>query len=131
MSLRRFARPRLWIALAWAIVAAIIVFSLMPPLQLQQWNAPTWNDKLGHFIAYFTLSAWYAQMYDSARDMRHRIAFCLFLGAAMEGLQSLTDTRSADWRDMIANAAGVLCGGSLWFTRFAGMLQRWDRPLKM
>jgi VanZ family protein len=127
MSQRRFAHPRLWRLLAWLIVTVIVVLSLMPPLQLQSWDMPSWNDKVGHFFAYFVLSAWYAQLYGSARAMRHRIIFCLALGAALEGLQSLTETRSADWRDMVANSVGVMCGGLTWFTGLAGTLQRWDR----
>jgi VanZ family protein len=112
---------------AWLLVIVIVVLSLLPPLQLQQFGAPTWNDKAGHFLAYFTLSAWYAQLYDSAADMRRRVVFCLLLGAAMEGLQSLTATRSADWRDMVANGVGVMLGSALWLTPMAGTLQRWDR----
>ena len=131
MSLRRFARPQLWQWLAWLLIAAIALLSLMPPLQLQSWGAPSWNDKLGHFLAYFTLSAWYAQLYDSAREMRHRMLFCLLLGAALEGLQSLSSTRSADWRDLLANGAGVIVGGLTWFTAMARALQRWDRPVEL
>jgi VanZ family protein len=127
LSLRRFERPRLWLSLAWSIVTVIVVLSLIPPLHLEPYGAPTWNDKVGHFLAYFALGAWYAQLYDGASDMRRRLLFCLLLGAAMEGLQSLTATRSADWRDMLANAAGVLCGGATWLTPMATALQRWDR----
>ena len=127
MNLRRFERPRLWRALGWLLVALIVLLSLTPPLHLQQLDMPTWNDKVGHFIAYFALSAWYAQLYASGRAMMVRVLFCLVLGLSMEGLQSLTATRSADWRDMIANAVGVLCGGLTWFTAFALALQRWDR----
>ncbi len=131
MSLRRFARPKLWQWLAWLLIAAIVVLSLMPPLHLQAWGAPSWNDKLSHFLAYFLLSAWYAQLYDSAREMRLRVLFCLALGAAIEGLQSLTGTRSADWRDMLANGTGVIFGGLTWFTSLAGALQRWDRSVEL
>lgn len=127
MSLRRFSRPRVWLSVAWLLVVTIAVLSLMPPLQLQQFGAPAWNDKLGHFLAYFALSAWYAQLYDSAAEMRRRLVFCLLLGAALEGLQSLTATRSADWRDMVANAAGVVSGAALWLTPMASVLSDWDR----
>lgn len=126
-TLRAFDRPRLWLAMAWVLVAAIVLLSLLPPAQLRQISVPNWNDKLGHFIAYFALSAWYAQLYGSGRAMARQLVFCLLLGLAMEGLQSLTVSRTADWRDMVANAAGVFAGGSTWFTALAGVLQRWDR----
>jgi VanZ family protein len=125
--MREFSRPRQWRMLGWSLVTVIVVLSLAPPLQLEPFGAPSWNDKVGHFLAYFALSAWYAQLYDSAVDMRRRLVFCLLLGAVMEGLQSLTATRSADWRDMVANSAGVVFGGSLWLTPMAGLLLRWDR----
>jgi VanZ family protein len=125
--MRGFSRPRRWQILGWLLVTVIVVLSLAPPLQLQPLGAPSWNDKAGHFLAYFALSAWYAQLYDSAVEMRRRLVFCLLLGAAMEGLQSLTATRSADWRDMVANGIGVVLGGSLWLTPMAGLLLRWDR----
>lgn len=127
MSLRPFRRPLLWRSIGWLIVAGIVVLSLMPPLQLESLGAPSWNDKLGHFIAYFVLSAWYAELCASRRSLQIRVVFCLLLGLAMEGLQSLTDTRSADWRDVLANTAGVLGGAALWFTPVGSALQRWEQ----
>lgn len=125
--MRSFLRPQLWLLCAWLLVAVITVLSLMPPLHLEELGAPTWNDKVGHFLAYFTLSAWCAQLYQSAPALRNRLLLCLALGATMEGLQSLTSTRSADWYDMLANTIGVSIGGLSWFTPMAGWLQRWDR----
>jgi VanZ family protein len=127
VSLRAFARPLLWQAVAWLLVALIVVLSLSPPLNLQQWSAPSWNDKVGHFLAYFTLAAWYAELCGSASAMRRRLLFCVLLGAALELLQGLTPARSPDWRDLVANIAGALAGAALWFTPAAQWLQRWDR----
>ncbi len=127
MSLKPFLRPQLWQAIGWLIVVGIVVLSLMPPLQLESLGAPSWNDKFGHFIAYFVLSAWYAQLCATRRSMLLRVGFCLLLGLTMEALQSLTDTRSADWRDMLANCVGVLGGSALWFTSLGGVLLRWEQ----
>lgn len=127
MKLRRFAHPRAWQALAGLIVAAIVVLSLSPPLYLQDVGVPSWNDKAGHFLAYFALSAWCVQLFESAGDVRRCMLLALVLGACMEGLQSLTATRTADWMDMLANATGVLIGGATFLTPLANWLHRHDR----
>ena len=124
--MRAFARPHRWLLLLWLLIAFIAVLSLAPTGQLKQIGVPDWNDKLGHFTAYFVLSAWCAQLYASGRAMLRSVLFCLLLGLSLEALQSLTATRSAEWRDMLANTLGVIAGGMTWFSGFAGSLLRLD-----
>lgn len=129
MNPRHFRRPRLWHGIGWLLIISIIILSLTPPLPLPDIGAPNWSDKLGHFIAYFTLSAWYVQLVDNRRALGiHLLAF-LLLGASIEILQSLSATRMGDWRDLLANTAGIGCGSLLWFTAARYWLQRCDSRL--
>jgi len=96
-----------WIALGWLLVLGVAVGSLLPSLP----DAGTWvSDKLMHLAAYGAL----AFLFMGAAGRRHwlRIALGLLaLGAAIELAQAtLTGTRSGEWLDMAANAAGVMAG---------------------
>ena len=53
--MRDFRRPRLWLGLwvlGWGLCIAL---SLLPAVPLP---GPEGSDKVGHFLAYFTLTAW-------------------------------------------------------------------------
>ena len=108
------------------LVAAIVLLSLMPPLQLQAMGAPSWNDKVGHALAYFTLMFWNVQLAETTSSMGRRLGLALLLGASMEVAQSFTATRSADGLDMVANASGALAASALWWTPARHWLARWD-----
>lgn len=129
MNPHRFRRPRLWHGIGWLLIVSIITLSLTPPLLLPDIGAPSWSDKLGHFIAYCTLSAWYIQLVDSRGALGIHLLVFLLLGASMEILQSFSATRMADWRDLLANTAGIGCGSLLWFTPARFWLQHCDSRL--
>lgn len=108
MIRRDLRRPRLWLGVwlfGWALCIAL---SLLPPIRL---DGPPDSDKLGHFLAYFTLSAWAVML---LRDWPARCLAALALvglGIALEFAQAgLTDTRQGDVRDAVANTLGVLAG---------------------
>ena len=98
---------RLWLALGWLIVVAIVYFSLFK-LAI---DADIQNgDKVGHFLAYGGLMAWWSQLYVSrAARLKLALAFTA-LGGAMELAQGLTPDRYPEWLDLAANTAGVLLG---------------------
>ena len=68
------------------------------------------GDKIGHFIAYFSLMIWFAWLYPKVwvRNL-YAIAF-IFMGGLMEVLQSLTQYRSMDIDDFHVNTVGVIAG---------------------
>ncbi len=127
--------PRLWLGLWCAAVLAVIVLSLVPPPMTTQ--MPRDSDKLLHFLAYFALSLAALQLFAAAR-LQWTVVFCLIaLGLALEWAQGtlVPEARSADVRDGLANALGVLAGLSLrgtgaarWLllleSRLGGALQR-------
>lgn len=104
MTRRAFRRA--WIAVIALGVAAIVTASLLPMASV---NLEGGADKFWHFLTYFLLALFSSGIV--APDRLWRLAVrCLLLGAGLEAAQVLlTDTRQADWADLAANAAGVLC----------------------
>jgi VanZ family protein len=97
--------------LFWVAVVVLFYLALMPaddvePIMLV-------SDKLAHFIAFLglgTLGSW------SYPQSKLWVVLGLILyGAIIEVAQSLTSSRAAEWADLIADSAGVLC--SLFFFR--------------
>jgi len=127
VTLRDFRRPRLWLGVwvfGWLLC---VVLSLMPPIQL---GGPPDSDKLGHFLAYFTLSAWAVMLFRTRRAQILAAIALILLGFAMELAQAtLTTTRLGDPRDALANTLGVLAGLALTLTPLAKSLHRLDQSL--
>ncbi len=99
---------KLLVTIGWMLVLAVIVLSLininaaMPDVKN--------GDKIGHFIAYFTLMIWFAWLYPKVwvRNL-YAIGF-IILGGLMEVLQSMTDYRMGDIEDFHVNTIGVIVG---------------------
>ena len=121
---------RIWFVLGWGMIAAIVVLSLIP-LEVDLGDN---RDKLAHFAAYGGLSFWFGMLIEGrGRELRIAAAFAL-LGVALEFLQGLTDYRTFEVADMIANATGAALGWGLaqtplknaleWTERLIGALTR-------
>jgi hypothetical protein len=119
-----FRFPRLWRALGIALIAVVVLGSLLniaPTLPTQG------GDKLNHLLAYGTLMGWWGMV-----QPRRRLAWALgllVLGGALEFTQSLTPNRYMEWQDAVANAAGVLLALVLLRTPISAVLTRFDRYL--
>lgn len=127
MILRPFAKPRLWLGvwvMGWAICIAL---SLLPPVPL---GGPPDSDKIGHFLAYFILSAWAVSIFRTRRAQLLAALSLVALGLGIEWAQAnLTDTRQGDLADALANSLGIALGFALGFTPLARLLERLDRSL--
>ncbi|QJD30062.1 VanZ family protein [Methylococcus geothermalis] len=111
----------LWRGIGWAMVAAVVVLSLVPQLP----KAPSllgW-DKAQHFLAYAVLTFWFCLSY--SRHWRWP-AFFVALGTLLELLQGFTGIRTTDPFDILANGTGVSIGLSLAFTPLIKSLQKFD-----
>ena len=98
-----------WRSLGWLLVIFSVVASLVPTSSLPD---VSFSDKLGHAVTYGGLTVWFCGIYP--RRMAPRVAVALFLvGVAVEGVQSLTESRSPEMADLAANAAGILIGLAL------------------
>lgn len=91
---------------------AIVWLSLMPQppqIDLEQ------GDKLGHFAAYGLLMALFCMAHVSTGARALHAAGFILMGIGLEFLQGMTDYRTFEVLDMIANAVGVALG---WTTVF-------------
>jgi VanZ family protein len=90
--------------------------------------AVTFNDKIEHAGAYALLMLWFGGLYPRARHIRIAIAL-LALGVALDLLQGLTETRSLEALDILADAVGLAIGLSLSMSVLEGWCQRLERRL--
>ncbi len=96
-------RP-LWLTIGWGLVLLVIYLSLAPATELPEVR---YDDKFGHLLAYFTLMAWFAQLYTRSAPL---VLALLTLGASLEIVQGVSGYRDMAAADMLANAAGVGLG---------------------
>lgn len=122
--LRAFRRPWLWLGLWLAAVAAVAALSLVPPPPVP---VPDHFDKLEHMTGYLLLSAGQVLLFARRGTQRAVAAGLVAMGIGLEFAQALlTQTRTGDVFDVLANSAGVLLGLALSGTAAAGWLQRLD-----
>lgn len=96
-----------WLTAGWVLVVAVVLVSLTPALPIKFSMAHV--DKLEHAIAWAVMMAWFGGL--SSRAAHRWIALGLLaLGGAIELAQGLSGYRSADLRDLLADAVGVAVG---------------------
>ena len=92
------------------MVASVVALSLIP---LDGVDLSGGRDKLSHSLAYASLSFWFGMLFAGRRrQLGIAIAFAA-MGAGLEFLQGLTDYRSFEVADMIANLTGAVVGWGL------------------
>jgi len=100
---------RIWLLLAWGMVVSVVVSSLIPV----EIDLSGGRDKIAHLLAYGSLSLGFGMLFGGrARQLVIAIAFAA-MGVALEFLQGLTDYRTFEIADMIANAIGAVLGWGL------------------
>jgi VanZ family protein len=116
-----------WLAASAFVVLTVIVASLVPGSQGPDMGQ---LDKLGHFLAYAGLAAWFGGLV--ARGRYWTVALWLaLLGIGLEVLQELAaSNRTGDPRDVVANVAGVGAGLGLSWWRTGGWALRVEAWLK-
>lgn len=118
---------KLWLSMGFALVAFVVYQSVTP----EPIDAGTVDGiKVGHFIAYFVLMLWFAQIYPSWRARLGIAAAFALMGVGLEFTQGLTSYRSFAYADMVDNAIGVAIGWAIgstpagralaWFERWMG-----------
>ena len=95
----------LWRTLFWGCVAVVLYLSLAP---VSPELPSTGWDKSNHLLAFVALSVLCLQAYSPQRAWP--FMGLLLFGALIEGLQSLTSYRSAEWADWFADLLGVIAG---------------------
>jgi len=121
--LKPLRHPRLWAALWASAVLAVVVVCLVPPPPLPP--LPENSDKLEHFAAYFLLAAGAVQLFRRGRVLLAVGVALVAMGVCIEFAQgALTETRSADPFDALANTVGVSVGLMTAFTPLRDLLLR-------
>jgi VanZ family protein len=109
------------------MVTSVTVLSLIP-LDV---DLHTGGDKVAHFVAYGSMAFWFAMLFRGrGRQAGIAIAFGA-MGVAIEFLQGLTDYRTFEVADMVANAAGAALGWGLAQTPLSGALDWAERLLAL
>ena len=117
--------PKMWLALGWVLVLGVVTGSLLPGPKLPSFGV---SDKVMHAASYFLLMVWFAGLY--RRAFHPLIGLVLLaLGVTLDLLQGMTETRSFDPRDIVANALGILSGLVLSVLLLEGWCQRLERRL--
>lgn len=126
--MRVFLKPKLWLGI-WCFgwLLCIVLSLITPPdISVDMDN----SDKLGHFLAYGTLSAWAVMIFQSKRAWWKSAAALVCLGISMEFAQGfLTSHRMMDWHDAMANTMGVGLGLCVSLLPMQLWLQRMDKKL--
>ncbi|HZK04015.1 MAG TPA: VanZ family protein [Bacteroidaceae bacterium] len=99
-------------------ILAILAITLLSLINTPQSNIESFklSDKIAHFFLYlfFELLLWFEHgknnnCFPKISNLIIIIIFPILFGGVMElGQKYLTETRSAEWLDFIANTAGVL-----------------------
>ncbi len=118
----------LWLTIGYALVAVVVFLSLTSsPVDLEL-SLP-YEDKVFHAFAYFTLMAWFSQIYHD-RFQRNMIAVVfVFMGITLEYLQGFDPNRYSEFGDIVANTTGVALGFSIALTGAKNILLRIEKVI--
>ncbi|BBP46746.1 hypothetical protein THMIRHAS_21190 [Thiosulfatimonas sediminis] len=112
-----------WLLIGWSIIATVFYLSVLAPYRAPNLGDFSHQDKIYHFIAYFGLMLWFAQLYP--RQWRWIIALSLFcFGIAIEFIQPFTG-RDFDLLDMLANGSGIITGWAITLLKGDFVYRRW------
>jgi VanZ family protein len=96
-----------WLAVGWAMVAAIVWLSLTPSPPKVDFEQ---SDKVGHFLAYGGVMFWFAQLYVERKARLGYAAGFVAMGVSLEFIQGWTGYRDFELYDMLADGVGVALG---------------------
>jgi len=118
----------LWLTIGYALVALVVFLSLTSSPVEMDLSFP-YEDKFFHALAYFTLMAWFSQIYHD-RFQRNMIAVVfVFMGMTLEYLQSFDPSRYFEYADMVANSIGVALGFAIALSGAKNILVRVERVI--
>ncbi|MCP3848992.1 MAG: VanZ family protein [Gammaproteobacteria bacterium] len=98
----------------------------MPDINVMQFE---FRDKVIHFLIYFILVGWFAQLYKKTSSRLAILIGAIFLGIVIEHLQGMTSYRSFDYLDGLANTSGAVCAFLLAHPPLDSILKRIDSQL--
>jgi VanZ family protein len=109
--MRDFRHPHLWLGIWCTALAGTLVLCLIP---LPDMDAPVMRwDKLHHALGHGLLAAWAAMLFEDRRALLLALFGLIGFGITIEGMQAMLPWRSAEVLDIVANALGVVLGGTI------------------
>ena len=97
----------------WGALVALTYMAVARPMPGGPEGTLSVDDKLVHAIAYAGLTV----LGLMGRLKTGSVLFILLLhGVLIESLQALVPDRTADWKDLVANAAGCVAAAIAWQT---------------
>ena len=118
----------LWLGIGYGLVALVIYLSLTSSPVDMETGLP-YEDKVFHAFAYFTLMAWFSQIYHDKFQRNVIAVIFVFMGMTLEYLQGFDPNRYSEFADLIANAAGVALGFSMTLTGAKNILLRVEKVI--
>ena len=106
----------LWYSCGIALLVLVAVISLVPV------SGGGANDKLAHVLIYLVLSSWFSLIVARRALLWRVFSGLIIYGMLMEFLQGLTDYRSPEIADAVANSVGVAIGLLFHFSPFRHLL---------
>lgn len=98
---------RLWQTIGALLIGLVVYLSLTPhPVEIPVEH----GDKYSHILAYATLMFWCGQIYPEQRMRMGWAVGFVAMGVGLEFLQRLTEYRTFEVADMVADACGVSLG---------------------
>ncbi len=110
--------------LGWLLVLAVMLGSLLPGPGTIDFDI---DDKILHFMSYFSLMVWFAGMYERNRQYLMIAIILVALGIALDVMQGFVATRFFDVFDIVANIAGTVTGYGLVLLMLGGWCRRVER----
>jgi len=115
---------RLWYGCGIALLLIVAVASLVPVS-----GGGDGSDKLAHFLIYMVLSIWFSLIITRPVLLWQVFFGLIGYGFFMELLQRLTDYRSFEFADALANSVGVAIGLLFHFSPLRRLLIQIDSRL--
>jgi len=118
---------KVWRNIGYLLVGIVVILSVISPSS----NVELFriNDKVGHFLAYFTLMAWFAQYHEKV-DYKYLAIIFIGQGIALEIVQTFLPERMGDVFDALTNTTGVLTAWYLARTSLGRLLLRFETQIK-
>jgi hypothetical protein len=117
-----------WRTASVVLLLGVLAATLMPAMWF--WGDPrgfmTWFvnvDKWLHAITFGFLAVWFGGQYHASSYWRIGVGLILF-GVFIELCQRIVTYRSAEWFDLVADAAGIVVGLLIGLTGLGGWSQR-------
>jgi len=122
--MRQLRLKNVWLLFGWLLLVAIVYVSLTPAPPETDFEI---NDKVLHFVMYFLLTTWFAQIFSPGKRLViYALAF-FAMGVVLEFGQGLSDERTTSLLDALANGAGIVTGLLLALTPLALTLECFER----